>query len=245
MNIIESLKQFLDKDILKRFSDNIQTRIKDPEYGKLIIILGQKGTGKSETIKHLCRELSGYKFVVRLDNNLNPLPMHINDKQDYQKIKDCTVIENGHITWEEGLFIIEDYPYLRSSAESTLYSLLANARHYRMNFILIAHQYSVINKKIFDFANYILLYKDAVITAHQLNRKVGGLGNGHAVIRGLNNLKKYNYYLISCDHKKWHNPSLNSRKVKPLRRAVRGWLKETELTDIDYPKKSISPPITN
>ena len=64
------------------------------------------------------------------------------------------------------------------------------------------------------------------------------LGKAWAVDRAMKDLEDYNYYLISCEYKRWHNPSLDSRDVKILHRAVRGWLKEDELTVIEYPKQS-------
>jgi len=218
MNILESLKQYLDK---------IKTGVKNTEYGKLVIIIGKQGVGKSETIKSLCKELSEHKFIIMPDADLNPQPIHPDDKKDFEKIRGC-----------KGLFVIEDFPFLNSGAEKELYALLAKARHSKMNFIIVVHNYKVINKKIFDFANYILLYKDAHITPQQLAHKVGGLGNGWAIDRALKDLQKYRYYLISCDHKKWHKLPLDSRDTKVLHRAIKGWLEEKELTEINYPKKT-------
>jgi len=229
INVLESLKQYLDK---------IKTGVKNTEYGKLVIIIGKQGIGKSETIKYLCKELSGYKFITMPDENLNPKPIPPDDKKDFEKIRGCVIIEDKEIDWKPGLFVMDDFPSLNPDAEKELYNTLATARHYNMNFIIVAHNYKVINKKIFDFANYILLYKDAHITPQQLAHKVGGLGNGWAIDRALQDLQKYHYYLISCDHKKWHNPPLDSRDTKVLHRAVKGWLKDEELTEINYPKKT-------
>lgn len=211
--------------------------VKHTGYGKVVVILGSKGSGKTETTKTLCRRLKGYKFVLSPDSNMNPQPLLPSVKAAYAHIKKCTIIENNSPNWQPGLYIIEDFPTLNSQAEQQLYNVLTKVRHHKINVILIAHQYGVINNKIFNLADYILLYQNAIITPHQLNPKVGGLGNGHAINRALKNLKQYHYILISCNDSKWANPFIDSRDTKILQQALRGQLKSNGLKPISYPKK--------
>ncbi len=235
-SIIDSLRQAWDK--IKSVSTSTAT-------GKLVIIIGNKGTGKSETIKYLCKHISGHKFIIAPDSTLQPRPLHPDDKKEYSAIPNCHPVEGQTIEWQPGLYVLEDFPSLDKDAEQELYNLLKDARHEGMTFVIVAHQYKAINKRIFDFADYILLYKNATITAHQLAPKIGGMGNGWAVQRGIKQLKQYQYYLISCDDHKWHNPPLDSRNAEVLRRAVRGWLKPAELSDISFPKQTTTSSTSN
>jgi len=225
-------------NILAKLIDKLKVKLKLVKYGNLILLIGQRGTGKSETIKTLCKSISGNKYIVRFDENLSPLPMHNDDKKTYENIPKCIVIENQKdIDWKPGLFVMEDFPSLSESAKRDLYNQIKDARHTQMNFIIVAHDYKVLKDSVFKHSNCILLYQDSVITPHQLKPKVGGLAQGHAIDRALNELPKYNYIFVSFDYKKWHNPSINSRKVDILSKAIRGNLNEHELSDISYPKK--------
>ena len=224
-------------DSLYRGLDKLLTNRKSTQYGKLIVILGMKGSGKTESVKTLCNRLSGHKFVLSPNSNMNPQPLLPSVKKSYTNIPNCTIVEKKLPILQAGLYIIEDFPTLNPQAEQGLYSVLSKARHTKTNFIIIAHQYGVINKKIFDFADYILLYQNAAITPHQLNPKVGGLGNGHAINRALKDLKQYQYIIISCNDSTWTNPFIDSQDTKKLQRALRGQLKSNDLKPISYPKK--------
>ena len=64
------------------------------------------------------------------------------------------------------------------------------------------------------------------------------MANGHAIDRAKNDLEQYHYIFVSFDHKKWHNPPFDSRDIKILKKAIRGNLEPSELSDIFYPKKN-------
>ena len=98
-------------NIFDRFSDSIKLIMKQVEHGQVIILLGQRGRGKSETVKSLCKKLSGHKYVVRLNENLCAIHMNPDDKKDYTKLPRCKVIEDTEdIIWESGIYIFEDFP---------------------------------------------------------------------------------------------------------------------------------------
>ena len=109
-----------------------------------------------------------------------------------------------------------------------------------MNFLIIAHDYTVLKDLVFQHANAIMIFKDPVLTPHQLGPKLQGLGNGHAVKRAIDDLPMYKYIFVSFDYKKWHNPFLDSRDVSIAKQVLRGRLKDSDLKEIDYPKKSSS-----
>jgi len=231
--------------IFDKFIDNVKVILKQVTNGQVVILLGQRGKGKSETIKSLCKSIGGKKYAIYLDRHLSAIPMNPDDKKDYNKISGCKVIEdNADILWEPGLYIFEDFPNLTEDASNELYDRVKTARHYGMNFLIVAHDYMVLKNMIFKHANAILLYQDAVITPHQFNPKVGGLGEGHAISRALKDLKQYHYIFVSFDFKKWHNPPLDSRDVGILIKSIRGNLKSSDLSDINYPKRAIVKLIT-
>ena len=234
MNIFDKFN-----DGIKRINDLIKVKRKQVTHGQVIILLGQRGKGKSETVKSLCRKISGNKYVVTLDANLSAIPTNPDDKEDYKKLPGCTVIEkNADILWEPGLYIFEDFPILTKNASNDLYNKIKTARHHGLNFLIVAHDYRVLRNTVFPHSNAILLYQDPVITPHQLAPKVGGLGFGYSISRALKDLQQYHYIFVSFDHKMWHNPFLDSRDVDVLTKAVRGNLISSELSNIYYPKKA-------
>ena len=226
-------------NIFDRFYDKVDVMKKQVTYGQVIILLGLRGKGKSETIKNLCNTISGKKYVISLDKDLSPIPTNDGDKREYNKLSGCKVIEKEKdIRWESGVYILEDFPILTGNANTELYNKIKTARHFGMNFIIVAHDYKVLKNTVFNHANAILIYQDPVITPHQLKPKVGGLGNGYAILRAVKDLQQYHYIFISFDHKKWHNPSLDSRDVGILKKTIRGNLQSSKLSDINYPKKA-------
>ena len=231
--------------IFSRFIDNIKVLTKQVTFGQVIILLGLRGKGKSETIKSLCKRISGKKYIVMVDENLSALPMNPEDKKDYEKLPGCKVIEKDQdIKWESGTYIFEDFPMLTDKSNVEFYNKIKTARNFGLNFIIIAHDYKVLKGTTFSQSNAILLYQDAVITPHQLNPKIGGLKEGFAINRALLNLPKYHYIFVSFDHKKWANPSIDSKKTDILGKAIRGNLKKEQLQDINYPKKTLTTKIS-
>lgn len=231
------------KNWLKRFGDKIKGTFNKEEYGHLIILLGQRKTGKSETVKTLCKQTSGPKYVVKFNEELIPTKIPKDDKKDWKKIPNVTIIETTAQLKNQGsgLLIIEDYPALSTKAKRSLYNKIKDSRHqgYQANYIIIAHDYSVIKGKIYNQANAILIYKDAAIKPNHLDPKVGGLKQGWAIKRAKDEIQKFQYIFISFDHKRWHNQvHLDSRNTKVLKQAIKGKLKSKHLQDISYPKKS-------
>lgn len=229
-------------NFLSRLIDSLKTKLKLVNYGHVIILIGQRGTGKSETIKTLCNSISGMKYVVRFDSELNPLSMHDDDERDYEKLPGCHIIENDEeFTWEPGLFIMEDFPSLSESAKQALYNQIKDARHTQLNFLIIAHDYNVLKDTVFRHANSILLFRDSSITEHQLaprlgGTQAGGLQRGHAIRRALADLKQYHYRLVSFDNNKWIQHQIDSRDASILKKIVRGDDRESDYCDIEYEK---------
>lgn len=231
---------------LKRLIDLLNTKFGNIEYGKLIILIGGRGSGKSESVKTLCKNVSRHKYVVKFNGDLRPIALSQDDKKEYMDIPRCHIIESEEkINWHDGLFIFEDFPELFEKADKELYNQVINIRHTFLNFIIVCHDISILSKKILKQANAILLYKDANITPHQLASKVGGLKQGWAINRALQELGEYEHLFISFDHKRWHNPALDSRNIKPLHRMLRKKLKETDLAEITYPKKTTKKTVNN
>ena len=233
-------------DQLKRFVDSLNIKFGKANYGKLIILIGGRGTGKSESIKTLCKNVSRDKYVVKFNGDLRPIALSQDDKKEYMDIPKCHIIESEeNIKWSSGLFVFEDFPELYEKADKELYNQVISSRHTFLNFIIICHDIGILSKKILKQANAILLYKDANVTPHQLAPKVGGLKQGWAIYRALQDLKKYEYLFISFDDKRWHNPALNSRNIKPLYQMLRKKLRDADLSKIWYPKKSTKKVVNN
>lgn len=225
--------------VLDRMYDSLRTHLTEVEYGKVIILLGTRGTGKSETIRSLCRNLSGQKYIVRFDENLSPLPLHDDERGIYSRVPGCNLIESDdEFEWQPGIFVMEDFPSLTEIARQSLYNVIINVRHTRMNYLIAAHDYEVLRRLVFRQANAILLYRGAVITPQQLAPRVSGLSNGFAIHRALNDLPRYHYRLVSFDTSRWINNAIDSREVAQLAGIVRGRLSEEELTDITYPPRN-------
>jgi hypothetical protein len=225
----------------KRFGYAINKVYNKEEYGKVIILLGQKKTGKSETIKTLCKEISGDKHIVKFDEKFLPTKIADDERKDWRKIPGCKLIENEkQLCDASGNFIFEDFPCLDEECIKLIYNKIKDSRHdgYLANYFIIAHSYKVIKGTVLDFANAILIYRDAPIKPQQIGARLGNLGHGHAIDRAKNELKEYHYLFVSLDNKKWCNPSINSRDVSILKKILKNKLKEDELKEIHYPKKS-------
>lgn len=224
--------------------------IKGVKYGKLIIVIGGRGNGKSELVKELCKIISGKKYVIKVDENLNPTKIPEDDKHDYGKIPGCYLIEREDSIDElsdvddeykntdipSGLIIFEDFPALSEKGKRAIYNSVKDCRHEKTNYIIIAHDYDVLKETVFKHASAICIFKDAAINALQLNTRLNDLSKAHAVMRAKRNLKEYQYIFVSFDDKKWHKNFLDSRNVDVLRRFLRGKLNDDDLQDIDYPK---------
>jgi hypothetical protein len=230
------------KNWLKRFGDRVGQSIKPEEYGHVIILIGQRKTGKSETVKTLCRQISGDKYIIKFDENLLPTQIPIDDKKDYVKIPGCKVIESIDQLNETsaGLLIIEDFPDLTDEGKRAIYNKIKDSRHegYQANYIIVAHDYKVLKDTVFDQANAILIYRDAAIQPTQLKPRVG-LSNGHTIDRAKSDLKQFHYIFVSFDTKQWCNPFLDSRDVNILKKAIRGQQRNLELKEIEYPRKAM------
>lgn len=224
--------------ILNRVIDRLRVRLDQVEYGKVIILLGATGTGKSETIKRLCSDIWGPKYIVHFNEDLVPQPIHDDDKRDYERISGCIFIENeDNINWQPGLFVMEDFPHLSEVASRGLYNVIRDARHTQMNFLIVAHDYEVLRHTVFRHANAILLYRRAAIASQQLAPRINGLTGGFAVQRALEELQEYHYLLVSFNDRRWCNPSINSRDVRILARIIRGLSIESEISEISYPQR--------
>jgi hypothetical protein len=224
--------------VLDRLYDNLRTHLIGANYGKVIILLGTRGSGKSETIKSLCRNLGGQKYIVHFDQELIPLPLHDDERNIYSRLPGCNIIENeDEFDWHPGIFVMEDFPFLSEEARQTLYNVIIDARHTRMNFLIVAHDYQVLRRTVFQHANAILLYRNAVISPQQLAPRVNGLSSGFAIHRALNVLPEHHYRFISFDERRWVNASIDSRDTRALSRLTRGLLSVDELSDITYPRR--------
>ena len=246
-------------DWMRRIMDRASqlTGIKD---GKVIIVIGGRGNGKSELVKKFCRSLSGTKYILKVDENLNPTEISRDDKDDYKKIPGCRLIENKEdmesalnengknlsnkdeedrsIDLPSGLTIFEDFPALSQEGEKAIYNIVKDCRHKKVNLIIIAHDYKVLKNSVFKHASAICIFKDAAINAPQLNTRLNDLSKAHAIIRAKSDLGNYQYIFVSFDDRKWHKDFLNNRDVEILRKFLRGKLSEKDLSDIDYPKKN-------
>lgn len=224
--------------VLDRLYDNLRTHLIGVDYGKVIILLGTRGSGKSETIKSLCRNLGGQKYIVHFDQDLSPLPLHADERGIYSRLPGCNLIENeDEFEWHPGIFVMEDFPSLSEEARQELYNLIINARHTRMNFIIVAHDYQVLRRTVFQHANAIMLYRNAVISPQQLSPRVNGLSGGFAVHRALSDLPEYHYRFVSFNDRRWVNSSIDSRDTRLLSRLIRGSLSADELSEITYPRR--------
>jgi|GEM_PF-5183510 len=224
--------------VLDRLYDSLRTHLTHVEYGKVIILLGTRGSGKSETIKSLCRNLSGQKYIVRFDEDLSPLPLHADEREIYSRLPACNLIENDdELDWHPGIFVMEDFPSLSEEARQSLYNVIINIRHLRMNFLIVAHDYQVLRRTVFQHANAIMLYRNAVISPQQLAPRINGLSGGFAINRALNDLPEYHYRFVSFNTRRWVNSSINSRDIRLLSRLIRGQLSADELSDITYPRR--------
>ena len=87
MNITDRIKEFIE-----RVKHKINT-IRFGEYGKVVILIGQRKTGKSETVKQLSRKIKGYKYVIKPDKNLMPQKLTSDERNDWKKISKCYLIE--------------------------------------------------------------------------------------------------------------------------------------------------------
>jgi hypothetical protein len=210
--------------------------------GKLIILIGTRGTGKSETIKVLCRNLPGQKYIIRPNQDFLPQPIHEDERGTYQRIRNCTLVENEEdFEWEPGYYVLEDFPMLTSQAGREFYNELIVARHHGINIIILAHEYSVI-RRVFPHANALLLYHGAVISPQALNQRVGGNGRGYAITRAVADLPIYSYRLISFDHSLWTNTQINSRNIDLVINLLQGHLNPNQLSAIDYPRRNVGNP---
>ena len=206
--------------------------------GKLIILIGTRGTGKSETVKVLCRNLPGRKYIIHPNQDFLPQPIHEDERATYQRIRNCILIENEEgVEWEPGYYILEDFPMLTPQAGREFYNELTVARHHGVNIIIIAHEYSVI-RRVFHHANALLLYHGAVISSQALNQRVGGNGRGYAITRAVADLPFFYYRLISFDHSLWANIQIDSRNTDLVVNLLQGHLNPNQLSAIDYPRRN-------
>lgn len=222
--------------ILNRLFDRLRVRFGNVEYGKLIILLGERGTGKSETVKRLCNSLHGNKYVVHFDENLEPLPIHQDDRESYQNINGCQIIENDEeIQWNPGIFIMEDFPRLTERGQIELYNQIRNIRHTQMNFLIVAQDYDAVKGIVFRHSNVICLYQNAAITPHQFKPRFGGgLRPGWGIYHALQDLNQYHYILVSLEHRGWIRNQLNSRDTNILYQYIRGMVNNNHFEEINY-----------
>jgi hypothetical protein len=226
---------------LKKFGQTIKQGFNKEEYGKVIVLIGQKKTGKSETVKALCKNLKCDKYIIKFNSDLTLDKIPDDDKKDWKKIKGCNLIEDvNKLSETSGFLILEDLPLLTGNEQAKIYNMLKDSRHkgYQANYLIVVHNYEAIRKTIIGFANAILIYKDAPINHFQIGDRLGDYSMGHAVKRAKQDLKDFHYIFISLDNKKWCNPSIDSRDVTILKKFLKGKLKEDELKKIYYPKKS-------
>lgn len=195
--------------------------------GKIIIAIGGRGGGKTETAKQLCRELKGKKFVFEFDRNGDFIELNEKDKDEYRDIPNCTIIEDGEVELEAGLYINEDFSMLTKEGEAKYLELLKHIRHKGINIIIITHSIGQIPNNILHVVNCLLLYKNAGITPQKLATLITPK-KAYAIKRALSNLKEYEYYFISLEDEAWVSQPIDNRDVKILKDYLNGKLKELE-----------------
>lgn len=233
MSILRNIKQ-----LVERVKRGAYHRIYG-EFGKVAILIGQRKTGKSETVKMLSAKIRGYKYVLKVDKNLDPQPLTADERSDWAKISKCYIIENKQdLPWNNDddnnlpiTFIFDDFPKLDDDAIIDLYNTLIDTRHQFYNIIIIAHAYDTIPKAIYDQANFLLLYHNAPINHTQLAPKVGGHKQGWAIYKALQDMEMFHYYPISFDFHTWHNPPLDSRDINAFKQMLT--MKKEEIRDMD------------
>jgi len=218
--------------IIKRGIDEFINKIKNifglsKVEGKIIIVIGGRGSGKTETAKHLCKEFKGKKFVFEFDRYGDFMELNEKDKEEYKDISNCTIIEDDETELEAGLYINEDFSMLTKEGEAKYLELLKHIRHKGINIVIITHSIGQIPNDILHVANCLLLYKNAGVTPQKLATLITPK-KAYAIKRELSNLKEYEYYFISLEDEAWISHPISNRDVKVIKDYLNGKLKELE-----------------
>ena len=191
--------------------------------GKIIIAIGGRGSGKTETAKQLCKELKGKKFVFEFDRNGDFVELNEKDREEYKDIPNCTIIEDDETELEAGLYINEDFSMLTKEGEAKYLELLKHIRHKGINIVIITHSIGQIPNNILHGANCLLLYKNAGVTPQKLATLITPK-KAYAIKRASSNLKEYEYYFISLENEAWVSHPIGNRDVEVIKDYLNGKL---------------------
>ncbi len=198
--------------------------------GKILILIGGRGSGKTETAKQLCKELRGPKSVFELNSNGEFTPLNDKDRKEYEAIRGVTIVTGDDTEFQPGLFINEDFSGLTGDGEAKYLEWLKHIRHKGINVVIVTHTLKQIPENILQTSNCLLLYKNAGMSAQKLATLIT-TRKAYAIKAALSSLNDYEYYFLSIEDELWHNPTENRDAgiiKKYLQGKIRGELHEIE-----------------
>jgi len=141
------------KERIKKGIDKFITKIKEiigksGAEGKILILIGGRGSGKTETIKNLCNEVKGKKYVFEFNKDGEFVELNDKDKKEYSNIKDCAIIEDmDNQDIEAGLYINEDFSKPTRDGEAVYLDLIKHTRHKGINIMIVTHTLNQIPRR--------------------------------------------------------------------------------------------------
>lgn len=122
--------------------------------GKAIIVVGGTGTGKSTFNKNLVKEVHPEALYI-FDPNREYTEYYNKPFLPIQKfVAGATALEDRFIVYEEASMVFSNRGY-----DSEVVEQLVRKRHARNTFILVFHSLRAVPKYLFDYCNFLYLFK--------------------------------------------------------------------------------------
>lgn len=122
--------------------------------GKVIIIVGARGTGKSTVLKELLSKVPNKESIFLFDVNHEHLEYGNRAFDNFDSfIKKAVALERSVIVIEEATIFLSHYK------QREVLELLVRARHTKNNIIFVFHSLRALPRYIYDLGNFLILKK--------------------------------------------------------------------------------------